>query len=158
MKTVLLSMQPFWKDKIMSGEKIYEYRSRFSKEIVKAYLYVSAPISGISGILYLGEPILLTEWREQYKDNMEVVRRIEEYQKRKNKVVMPVLSYQETNLINLQTLGMKLEKFTVPQSFYYLREDMELTKFLEENIVEEGLLQTNDFERININEICRNYR
>lgn len=52
MRKMLLSMQPFWKEKIMSGEKIYEYRNRFPKEEILAYLYVSAPVSGISGIIF----------------------------------------------------------------------------------------------------------
>ena len=158
MKTILLSMQPFWKSKIMSGEKIYEYRSRFPKEIIKALLYVSTPVCGITGIIYLGKPILLTEWIEQYRNDSEVIHRIEEYKERNNKVAMPVLSYQETNLLTRQTLDLELEKFTVPQSFYYLREDMKLTKYLEKNIVTEGELHTNNFESINSIEICRNYR
>lgn len=47
MKKILLSFKPFWAEKIMTGEKIYEYRKRFGNEPVMAYMYVSKPIKAI---------------------------------------------------------------------------------------------------------------
>lgn len=32
MKKILLSFQPYWVEKIMNGDKIYEYRKRFCNE------------------------------------------------------------------------------------------------------------------------------
>ena len=96
MRKMLLSMQPFWKEKIMCGENIFEYRSRFPKEEIMAYLYVSSPVCAITGILYLGEYQLLAEWKEKYHSNSEVLKRILDYESRKNKMAMPVLSYQDT--------------------------------------------------------------
>lgn len=47
MKKMLLSMKPYWKDKIMSEEKIYEYRTRFTDEetisgfvVPQSYIYI----------------------------------------------------------------------------------------------------------------------
>jgi len=40
--------------------------------------------------------------------------RIYDYESRKNKMAMPVLSYQETNIITRKDLAEKLEKFMVP--------------------------------------------
>lgn len=57
MKKMLLSMKPYWRDKIMSGEKIYEYRTRFTDEEVIAFLYVSKPVYAVTGILYLGKKL-----------------------------------------------------------------------------------------------------
>ena len=93
MKQILLSMRPFWKEKIMSGEKVYEYRSRFPDEEILAYLYVSTPVCGISGILHLGKKIYLSDWKEKYKGNSATIKRIEEYESRKNKIAMPILSF-----------------------------------------------------------------
>ena len=47
MRKMLLSMQPFWTEKVLSGSKIYEYRNRFPDEQIKAYIYESAPCNGI---------------------------------------------------------------------------------------------------------------
>ena len=155
---MLLSMQPFWKEKIMSGEKIYEYRTRFTDEEVIAYLYVSAPVYGIAGILHLGKKIYLDDWLEKYKENPEVVSRIMDYKSRKNVVTMPVLSYQETNLITRAELEAALGKFVWPQSYYFLKEDMELTKYIEEHIYFVGDKNENCFDDESVDDICRNYR
>ena len=155
---MLLSIQPFWKEKIMSGEKIYEYRTRFTDEEVIAYLYVSAPVYGIAGILHLGKKIYLDEWLEKYKDNYEVVNRILEYKSRKNIVTMPVLSYQETNLIKRAELEEALGKFVWPQSYYFLKDDMELTNYIEEHVYPIGEKKENSFEIVSIDDICKKYR
>lgn len=158
MRKMLLSMQPFWKEKIMTGEKIYEYRTRFPDEEILAYLYVSAPVCGIAGILHLGKPIFLSTWRESYKDDIAVSDRIREYESRKNKLAMPVLSYQETNIITRSELDDKMEKFVVPQSYYYLKDDMELTDYLSKHIRRLGKKEENVFLEDDSSNICRKYK
>lgn len=158
MKKILLSMQPFWKEKIMSGEKIYEYRTRFLDEEVIAFLYVSTPVCGIAGVLHLGKKILLEDWKKEYSESADIVERVVEYEKRNNKVAMPVISYQETELITRKKLDQMLEKFVVPQSYYYLKEDMELTRYLEQNIRYIGEKGQNDFSCLNYDDICKEYR
>lgn len=155
---MLLSMKPFWKEKIMSSEKIYEYRTRFTDEEVIAYLYVSAPIYGIAGVLHLGKKIYLDDWLEKYKENTEVVDRIKEYKSRKNVVTMPVLSYQEKNLITRAELEKALGKFVWPQSYYFLKDDMELTKYIEEHLCFVGEKHENCFDVESVDDICRIYR
>ena len=158
MKKMILSMQPFWKDKIMSGEKIYEYRKRFTDEEVLAYLYVSAPVYGVTGVLHLGKKIYLDDWLEKYKDDDEVTSRILDYKKRKNMVAMLVLSYQETNIISRTELEAALGKFVWPQSYYFLKDDMELTKYIEANICPIEEKKANIFLIESIDDICRKYR
>lgn len=58
MKTILLSFQPYWFNKIISGEKIFEYRWQFPKEEVYAFLYVSRPVQKNFGFMYFGQPVL----------------------------------------------------------------------------------------------------
>lgn len=157
MRKMLLSMQPFWKEKIMSGEKIYEYRNRFPNEEIWAYLYVSNPISGISGILHLGRYTLLEDWKVKYSRQPEVIERICTYESRKNKMAMPVLSYQETSIITRDELVEKLEKFVVPQSYYYLNDNMELTQYIESTIEVYGRMKENEFIENDLSNICRNY-
>lgn len=158
MKQILLSMRPFWKEKIMSGEKVYEYRSRFPEEEILAYLYVSTPVCGISGIIHLGKKIYLSDWKEKYKGNSATIKRIEEYESRKNKIAMPILSFQKTNVITRSELDEMLEKFIVPQSYYYLTKEMELTKLIESRIKCEGKIKYNDFTVESEEDICKEYR
>ena len=42
-----------------------------------AYMYVSAPIKAITGIVYLGKRHLLSDWREKFKNDRDAVARIE---------------------------------------------------------------------------------
>lgn len=157
MRKMLLSMQPFWKEKIMSGEKIYEYRKRFPNEEIWAFIYVSSPISGISGILHLGRYTLLEDWKMKYAGQPEVIDRICTYESRKNKMAIPVLGYQETSIITREELVEKLEKFVVPQSYYYLNDNMELTQYIESTIEVCGIMKENEFMENDLSNICRNY-
>lgn len=110
MKTILLSMRPEGWDLIRTGEKIYEYRKRFLKgEEVLAYLYLSRPVSGISGIIKLSPAIELKKWEDIYKKEIDILHRIENYQNRGNRFVMRVLSYQETNVIPKEMLEKEME-------------------------------------------------
>ena len=92
MKKILLSFQPYWVEKIMNGYngyKIYEYRKRFCNEPVIAYMYVSAPVKAVTGIVHLGKKTKSSDWREQYKNNSEIVERIDDFMTRNN-IVMPI--------------------------------------------------------------------
>lgn len=53
MRTMLLSFKAEVYKKVLSGEKIFGHRKVFPDEPVKAYLYVSAPIKAIVGIINL---------------------------------------------------------------------------------------------------------
>ena len=83
-------------------------------------MYVSKPIQEISGIIRLGKRELLSDWKDIYKDDKIVVGRIEDYEKRKNKYAMPVLSYQRTSGIKLCEIQSEFPEFLIPQSYYYL--------------------------------------
>ena len=67
MKKLLLSFQPYWVEKIMNGEKIYEYRKRFCNEPVIAYMYVSTLVKAVTGIIHLGKSL-----RRRYVYNRKV--------------------------------------------------------------------------------------
>ena len=157
MKTILLSMQPFWTEQIMSGNKIYEYRNKFANQELLAYLYVSKPIQEISGIIRLGKRELLSDWKELYKDDRKVIARIEDYQQRKNKYAMPVLSFQRTTGIKLNVIKEMFPDFLIPQSYYYL-DNLPLLDYIEKHIYLEGEPGIHNFDSIDKDEICRNYR
>lgn len=67
MRKMLLSFKPEVYEKIKSGKKKFEHRRNFPDEPIMAYMYVSAPIKAIKGIVYLGKRHLLSDWREEFK-------------------------------------------------------------------------------------------
>lgn len=132
MRTILLSIKPEVYDRIFSGEKIVEYRKRFSKEKVKAYLYVSKPVQKIKGILYLGERSTLTgnDFNELSVGN---------------KYKMKILGYQETIAISLGDIMAYDQNFVIPQGFYYL-DDKEIGGFIFDNCKVVSEVYENQFD------------
>ena len=68
MRAILLSIKPEFVEKILSGEKKYEYRKKLCKESVeKMYIYATAPIKMVVGeVVITGKKILNKEklWEE----------------------------------------------------------------------------------------------
>ena len=63
MKNVMLSIQPVHFNKILSGEKIFEFRKVLPADISRIYFYVSAPVKKVSA--YLDMPHVLKKEKEQ---------------------------------------------------------------------------------------------
>ena len=155
---MLLSFKPEVFDLISSGKKIYEYRYQFADEPVRAYMYVSKPVQQIIGYIDLDQRILISDWKEKYRNNSDVSKRIDEYLARNNKYVMPIKKFQMTNGLSLEMLESSLKKFIIPQSYYYLDNFPELWNVIRENITENGLPVENKFSEEDIDNICvRNY-
>lgn len=89
MKTILLSLKPEVFQNVQSGKKIYEHRRVFPNESVKAYIYISRPIQALAGIMYLGNKVYIEEWKEKYKEDIDVQSGIENYLKH-HKVAMEI--------------------------------------------------------------------
>lgn len=117
MRTMLLSFKPKWYNLIKDGSKIFEYRRTFPDEEIIAYMYVSSPMKQIVGKIHLGRKIDINTWKEKYKDDGEVSERIDEYLE-KHTYAMPILSFQMTKEINLETLRKSDSKFVCPQMYY----------------------------------------
>lgn len=115
MRTILLSIKPEVYERIFAGDKKYEYRKRFPKYEVKAYLYVSKPIQEIKGVLYLGKRVLLKNGVSDNNENSDMKEYIEG-----NKYRMDILKYQETTSVSLKAMKAYDERFVIPQGFYYI--------------------------------------
>lgn len=158
MRKMLLSMQPFWFEKVMSGEKIYEYRNRFPNEEIVAYIYVSAPVKAVAGILYLNKRIEVASWAEQYKSDECTLQRVNAYKER-NKYAMPIYAVQYIKEIKVDELKKAVEKFIIPESYYYFDNYADIAEAIEERVVLCGDKIVNNSKRFSDkNEICRNYR
>lgn len=152
MRTILLSLRADVYKRVLNGEKIYEHRKVFPDEPIKAYIYVSAPVKAICGIMYLSNKTLLLEWKEKYKDDVECVKRIESYLPR-SKYGMEINKFENTNEIPLSRLRKDLSSFVVPQMYYYI-DNSELLEYLEINLAPDGRTITHSFDNITSDMIC----
>ena len=103
MRTMLLSFKPEWYNRIKEGSKIFEYRRTFPDEEILAYMYVSSPMKMIVGKIHLGRKIDINTWKEEYKEDEQVCERIDDFLTR-HTYAMPILSFQMTKEIDLETL------------------------------------------------------
>jgi predicted transcriptional regulator len=127
---MLLSFKPEVYEKIKSGQKIFEHNRRnFPDEPIMAYMYVSAPVKAITGIVYLGKRHLLSDWKEEFKDDENAVARIEKYQE-SYRYAMEIDEFQETTEISLENLRRDVSGFVAPQMYIYL-DGTELLKYIE---------------------------
>ena len=69
---------------------------------------------------------------------------------------MEIVKFEETSSIPLTILRTDLKKFVVPQMYYYIDEDSELLKYLEDNIKPTGKTITHKFDNITSDDICVN--
>ncbi|MCF2643604.1 hypothetical protein I6E50_14525 [Roseburia hominis] len=154
MRTMLLSFKPEWYNRIKEGSKIFEYRRTFPDEEILAYMYVSSPMKMIVGKVHLGRKIDINTWKEEYKEDAQVCERIDDFLTR-HTYAMPILSFQMTKEIELETLRKFNPNFVCPQMYYYLENYPELFDFIKKNAIDIGKLQVNSFENIGKEEICR---
>lgn len=154
MRTMLLSFKPEWFNKIKDGSKIFEYRRTFPDEEILAYMYVSSPMKKIVGKIHLGRKIDINSWKEQYKYDTEVCERIDDFLTR-HTFAMPILSFQMTDEIDLETLRKVKPDFVCPQMYYYLENYPDLFEFIKEKAVDIGELQVHSFDKISSEDICR---
>ena len=149
---MLLSFKPDVYDKIKAGVKIFEHRRNFPDEPIMAYMYVSAPVKAITGIVYLGKRHLLSDWKEEFKYDKDAVARIEEYEK-SYRYVMEILEFQETSEISLDELRKNVPGFVAPQMYVYLN-NTDLGQYIEKVIEYKEVNIKHNFDKINENLIC----
>ena len=149
---MLLSFKPDVYDKIKAGVKIFEHRRNFPDEPIMAYMYVSAPVKAITGIVYLGKRHLLSDWKKAFKDDKDAVARIEQYEK-SYRYAMEIMEFQETTNIPLDDLRRDVSGFVAPQMYVYL-DGSGLLNYIDKHIEYKEKHITNTFECIKSEEIC----
>lgn len=152
MRKMLLSFKPEVYEKIKSGKKKFEHRRNFPDEPIMAYMYVSAPIKAIKGIVYLGKRHLLSDWREEFKNDKAAVVRIEKYQEL-YRYAMEINEFQETTEISLGALRRDVSGFVAPQIYIYL-DGTELLDYIENKIENLDGCTVHDYSVIKSNEVC----
>jgi len=74
-REIFLSFKPEFFRPILYDIKKYEYRKRFCKEATTAYLYLSAPIQEVIGIMELGVPVLTKDVVLNYVEGTTIRKR-----------------------------------------------------------------------------------
>lgn len=154
MKKMLLSFRPDVYEKIKSGQKIFEHRRNFPDEPIMAYMYISAPVKAIRGIVYLGKRHCLSDWLEDYKEDSNAITRIKEYMETYHyRYAMEIDGFQETSQISLDDLRKNVLGFVAPQMYIYL-DNTELLKYIENNMEIKDVHIEHSFDEINGDQIC----
>lgn len=152
MRKMLLSFKVDVYKRVLSGEKIFEHRKVFPNKPIMAYLYVSSPKQVITGKMILGNKEYLEDWKVKYRDDAELVGRINAYLKQ-YKCVMQIVEFQETSEIALSKLRVDIEGFVVPQMYYYL-DSTPLLTYIENNLEEREIHWKHNFEELDKKYIC----
>lgn len=125
---VLLSIKPKYVEKILDGEKRYEFRKKGFKnpeEVDKIYIYSTSPEKKIVGYFVLDEMIEDKPenlWK-RYKDHSGIEKEdFFEYYKGKEKGVAMKINRIEGFKEPIDPYE-NLSDFAAPQSFYYVEED-----------------------------------
>lgn len=149
---MLLSFKPEVYEKIKSGKKIFEHRRNFPDEPIMAYMYVSAPVKAITGIVYLGKRHLLSDWKEEFKEDKDAIARIEKYQEA-YRYAMEIDEFQDTTAISLDDLRRDVPGFVAPQMYIYL-DGTKLLTYIENRISWESANVRHNFDIVLSDEIC----
>lgn len=149
---MLLSFKPEVYENIKSGKKIFEHRRNFPDEPIMAYMYVSAPVKAITGIVYLGKRHLLSDWKEEFKEDKDTIARIEKYQE-SYRYAMEIDEFQETTVISLDDLRRDVPGFIAPQMYVYL-DNTELLQYIVSSISYKEINIRHKFDEISRNQIC----
>lgn len=132
MREIILSFQPKYFAPILTGTKQYEYRSRFSKQPVKAYLYLSSPIQCVIGSMVLDEPIDLSEHITSYKQTDIQYQRLMQHFSEGVKLALPIRSLELfKSPVTLTELRGLHEGFRPPMSYSYASNYPQLHLYLQ---------------------------
>lgn len=149
----LMSFWPSVYKRILNQEKLIEYRRRFPKDCKYAYMYISKPVKAICGIIYFGRMHSLEDWAREFKDDPQIMSRIQEYSDSYN-FGMEIVAIQKINPISLDELRKNITGFTAPQSYLLLENNEKLKHYIESHVQYNGEKIVNDLENIFPKHIC----
>lgn len=130
-RNIFLSFKPEFFRPILYGIKKYEYRKRFCKEKVRAYLYLSSPVHEVIGVMELGEPLLIGEVIKSVDNNSLAYRRLNNCLDNREQYAIPIESLK---LYKTPVPISKIKKinpdFFVPHSYLNIENHSNIFEFL----------------------------
>ena len=135
---ILISIREEYFDAIISGIKKYEYRKNYRKVPTKAFIYISKTKKSIVALVEFGKPIFgsveeICEISES--ENPGSYDDMTQYLNSGKGVAIPVEKVHEFTPISLIEMKSRVEKFTVPQSYYMLDNKREVLNILKDKEV-----------------------
>lgn len=130
-KSIFLSFRPEFFRPILYGIKKYEYRKRFCKESVIAYLYLSSPVQEVVGIMELEKPLISEELEKRYSNDSVVHTRIQRAISNGEHYIIPIssLTLFETP-VPIRKLKEINPNFSVPQCYCNLENQNDIFEYL----------------------------
>lgn len=123
-KKIFLSFKPDFFRPILYDIKKYEYRKRFCKEATTAFLYLSAPVQEVIGIMELGVPILIKNVIPKYPEGSAIRTRSQRCIDAGEQFAIPIESLQlYKKPISIEEIKKVFPDFHVPQCY------LEITKY-----------------------------
>lgn len=93
-RNIFLSFRPEYFRPILYGIKKYEYRKRFCKEPVIAYLYLSSPVQEVIGKIKFEKPLMTKELLDVYSNNEKIKSKLLRCLENKEQYIIPIVSLQ----------------------------------------------------------------
>ncbi len=132
-ENILISLRQEQYELILNGSKKYEYRTRFTKNKTRAFVYISKTIKKIVAIIDFDTPIKGT--------CHEIAKFAQDYDEADYDEFVTWLNGRECNAIPIENIYLikpieisvikeNFCNFTVPQSYYKLNQKEELLNFL----------------------------
>lgn len=152
--TPLMSFWPKVYNKILSQEKLFEYRRKFPKDCSYAYMYITKPIKAICAIVYFNKIYSLKDLMDEYANDTQVYNRIKNFNS-SYKYAAEISSIQRIKPITLEELRKNIPNFVAPQSYILLENNSLLSSYLNEHttFIENPI--NNNFSNIIKNNICK---
>ena len=97
---------------------------------MEAYIYIGLPYRQLVAVVELGKPEIIEDWLEKYRYDEAAVERIKDYLTR-NKVAMPILSFQEIEPIDMRKMEKDISGFRVPISYMFIDDKPELFEYID---------------------------
>ena len=130
-REIFLSFKPNFFRPILYGIKKYEYRKRFCKEATTAYLYLSAPIQEVVGILELGIPIITNEIIKKYSTDTVIHKKIQRCIDNGEIFAIPIISLQlYKQPIHISKIKQLDKSFHIPQCYLNICNYKEIYNYL----------------------------
>lgn len=133
-KTLLISLQNQYFQMIVKGEKRFEYRRKFRRDPVNAFVYINSPVKAIAGFLILDSPVIgppsqiasvaENERAGNYNAVFQYLSDLEEA------YAIPIKEVRTFSPINLSEIKMSFPNFFPPQSYMILNNKPDFHDYL----------------------------
>lgn len=133
---ILISLREDVYQKLISGNKKYEYRRIFITEPSNVFIYITGKRQAVCAFAEFGKPIIGTiddmirVNKAEPKPNPDGIKKYFENRKNKTCYAIPILRVEIFNEISLKTLRINFGEFYPPQSFIYLSKNKKLLDLL----------------------------